>query len=161
MHRSLLLVFLLAVGAGCRGEGSKETSRPCVVPEDEIASILESPDMTGNEVTSLPPSEGSKCLYSTGDQKTTVELSLRTPDQFAAERARFEDQGVLLPPLQPVSGFEGTANVDPRYNSLNVTVGDEIVSVLASSPALFADEAKQLDVERRIAQSALEQLASA
>ena len=35
----------------------------------------------------------------------------------------------MLPALVPVEGFENEANVDPRYNSLNVTAGERIIGV--------------------------------
>jgi len=68
--------------------------------------------------------------------------------EFEAERARFEDRGFLLPPLEPVDRFDGTANVDPRYNSLNVIAGDLVVSVelLGTEPW---DPTEQLALEKR------------
>jgi hypothetical protein len=59
-----------------------------------------------------------------------------------------------------VSGFDGEANVDPRYNSLNVFAGDLVVSVqlLGAEPA---DSAEQLAIEKRIAGAAVGQLDSA
>ena len=80
------------------------------------------------------------------------------PARVAAERGKFEDLRILLPPLEPVSGFEGTAT-STRVTTASTTAGDEIVTILALSPALTDDE--QLEVERRIAQSAVEQLATA
>jgi hypothetical protein len=56
-----------------------------------------------------------------------------------------------------VDGFDGEANLDPRYNSLNVIVGDLVVSVqlLGTEPA---DPAEQLEIEKRIAGAAVGQL---
>jgi hypothetical protein len=67
---------------------------------------------------------------------------------------------VLLPPLQPVSGLDEQAGVDPRYNSFNVIAGDLVVSVeiLGSEPA---DPGEQLVIEKRIAKAAVRQLKSA
>jgi hypothetical protein len=86
-------------------------------------------------------------------------LGVRTPEQFEAERAQFEDRGVLLPPLEPADGFDGKATVDQRYNSLNVSAGDAVVSVqmVGTEPA---DPAEQVALETRIAQAAVEQLNS-
>jgi len=74
-----------------------------------------------------------------------------------AERKRFTDIGVLLPPLTPVDGFPSSANIDPRYNSLNVSLQDLVVSVeiLGREPA---EPVEQVEIEKRIAHAALERL---
>jgi hypothetical protein len=148
-------VALLAVALVSSCDGSESSSRepPCVVPEDELASIWGVP-----EISSHPQKNGHDCLYA-ADGEILVMVSVRSRQQFEAERARFEDQGFLLPPLEPTGGFEEEATVDPRYNSLNVTAGDTIVSVevVAAEPP---DAAEQLALEKRIARAALDQLGS-
>lgn len=116
-----------------------------------MASILDE-----RETVAIPRDNGYECVYAVAGQPV-VSLAVRSPQQFQAERARFEDQGILLPPLEPVSGFDNEATVDPRYNSLNVTAGDSIVSVelLGSEPA---DRGEQLEVEKQIARATVNQL---
>ena len=150
----MLFVVVLALGVGCGGGGSTANSRPCIVSEEKMASIWDVP-----KVNASPQDNGYECLYA-ADNQAIVSLAIRSPGEFEAERARFEDQGVLLPPLEPVDGFDGEANVDPRYNSLNVIAGDLVVSVelLGAEPA---DPAEQLAIEKRIAGAAVGQLKSA
>ena len=157
MGRVGLFLVLVVLGAGCGGsEPSESTSsdRPCVVAEEEMASIWSVPEMTAH-----PQSNGFQCVYATNGQ-VVLSLAVRTPEQFEAERDQFEDRGVLLPPLEPVSGFDGEATVDPRYNSLNVVSGDEVVSVeiLGAEPS---DPGEQLELEKRIARAAVSRLESA
>jgi hypothetical protein len=151
---SLLLVVVLALGAGCGGGESAASGRPCVVSEQEMASIWDAPEVRAN-----PQDNGYECVYAAENQ-AMVALAVRSPQDFEAERARFEDQGVRLPPLKPVSGFDGEATVDPRYNSLNVVAGSVVVSVqlLGGEPA---DPGEQLELEKRIARVAVSQLNSA
>ena len=121
------------------------------MPEDELASILERDD-----VFAAPQKDGVSCIYG-ADGQPLVSLAVRTPEQFQAERDRFEDNGFLLPELVAVDGFDDEANIDPRYNSLNVTSAGRIVSVeiVGLEPS---DPAEQIEVEREVARAALEQL---
>jgi hypothetical protein len=149
--RSTIAVALVVLaGVGCGGD-SDAASRPCVVPEDEMASIWDADEMRAS-----PQQNGVDCLYASEDGPL-VTLSVRTRAQFEAERARFESGGVVLPPLEPISGFAQGANVDPRYNSLNVPSGDLVVSVqlLGPEPGSF-DE--QLALEKTIARAALDRV---
>jgi hypothetical protein len=148
---SLLLVVVITLGAGCGGTESTASDGPCVVTEEEMASIWDA-----SEVGANPQDNGYECVY-TADNKAIVGLSVRSPQEFEAERKRFEDHGVLLPPLEPVSGFDDEANIDPRYNSLNVTAGDFVVSVeiLGAEPA---NPGEQLVIEKRIARAAVSHL---
>ena len=111
------------------------------------------------EMSAHPQSNGYQCVYA-ADGQPVVSLAVRSPQQFEAARDEFEDHGVLLPPLEPVSGFDGEANVDPRYNSLNVVSGDDVVSVeiLGVEPS---DPGEQLELEKRIARAAVSRLESA
>jgi hypothetical protein len=147
---SLLLVIVITLGAACGG-GEAASERPCVVSEEEMASIW-----GAAEVSAIPQDNGYECIYA-ADNQPIVTLAVRSPEEFDAERKRFEGRGVLLPPLQPVSGFDEEANVDPRYNSLNVTAGDFVISVeiFAVEPA---DPSERLAIEKRIAQAAVGQL---
>jgi hypothetical protein len=149
-----LLLVLVVLGAGCGGSESTSSERPCVVAEEEMASIWNVPEMTAH-----PQSNGYECVYA-ADGQFVLSLAVRSPQQFEAERDQFEDHGVLLPPLEPVSGFDGEANVDPRYNSLNVVSGDEVISVeiLGVEPS---DPGEQLELEKRIAHTAISRLESA
>jgi hypothetical protein len=151
---SLLLVVVITLGAGCGGAESTASERPCVVSEEEMASIWDAPEVRAN-----PQDNGYECVYA-ADNQAIVALAIRSPGEFEAERKRFEDQGVLLPPLEPVSGFDEEANVDPRYNSLNVIARDFVISVqiLGAEPS---DRGEQLVIEKRIAQAAVSQLESA
>jgi hypothetical protein len=148
---SVLLVLTATMLSACGGSGSSSSEPPCVVSEEELASIWGAPEMTAH-----PQSNGLDCLYA-ADEEAVVLLGVRTPEQFDADRARFEDQGVLLPQLEPTDGFGGKATVDPRYNSLNVTAGDTVVSVqlVGAEPS---DPAEQLALEKRIAQAAVDEL---
>ena len=82
---------------------------------------------------------------------------MRTRKQFDAERDRFENGGVKLPELVPVEGFEDQANVDPRYNILNVKAGERIITVeiVGTGPS---DPEKQLELEKNVARAALERV---
>jgi len=150
---SVALLFAAAMLPACGGDGSSSAEPPCVVSEEKMASNWDVSEMTAH-----PQGNGLDCLYA-ADEEAVVMLGVRTPEQFEAERARFEDQGVLLPPLEPADGFDGKATVDPRYNSLNVSAGDAVVSVqmVGTEPA---DPAEQVELETRIAQAAVEQLNS-
>jgi hypothetical protein len=154
MGRVGLLLVLVVLGAGCGGSASTSSEHPCVVAEEEMASIWNVPEMRA-----FPQGNGYQCIYA-ADGQPVISLAVRSPEQVEAERAKFEDHGVLLPPLEPVSGFDGEANVDPRYNSLNVSTGDEVVSVevLSVKPT---DPAEQLEIEKRIARAAVSQLDAA
>lgn len=150
-----LVVLLLAgsaVFAGCGGGSPGEaTSRPCVVAEAEMADLL-----GVDEASAFPQKNGHQCLYASEGQ-AVVMLDVRTPAQFEAERAKFEDNGVRLPELVAADGFDGEANIDPRYNSLNVTGEGLVVSVqlVGTAPT---DPDEQVDLETRIARAALEHL---
>jgi hypothetical protein len=149
----VLVFFLLAVGLGCGGDESS-TSPPCVVTEKEMASIWEM-----DEMRAVPAQDGRECVYLEGEgDERMVGLWLRSDDEFVAERKRFTDHGFLLPPLTPIDGFPSSANIDPRYNSLNVILQDSVVSVeiLGREPA---DPADQVAIEKRIAHAALDRLA--
>jgi hypothetical protein len=108
-----------------------------------------------DEVFAVPQTDGVRCIYG-ADEQPLVTLSVRTPEQFQAERDRFEQQGIELPDLVEVE-FESAASVDPRYNSLNVTAGDRIVSVevVGVEPS---DLATQLELEKEIARVAVDAL---
>ena len=56
-----------------------------------------------------------------------------------------------------MDGFDGEANIDPRYNSLNVTSGERIVSIeiVGTEPS---DPDAQIELEKEIARAALEEL---
>jgi hypothetical protein len=144
------LAFIVFATAGCNGD-SEAGSRPCVVPEDEMAAIWDV-----NETVASPQQNGADCVYAS-DGDPLVTLSVRTRAQFEAERARFESEGVQLPVLRPVADFDGGATVDPRYNSLNVPAGDLIVSVelLGVEPG---STSAQLELEKTIARAALDRL---
>jgi hypothetical protein len=148
---SIVLAGAIALAACGGGSDALSASRPCVVETDEMAAML-----AVDEVIAAPQKNGYECLYASQGQ-AIVALSLRTQAQFEAERARFEDKGVLLPELVPVDGFEGDASIDPRYNSLNVSAQGLVVSVELVGPAP-ADQEEQVDLETRIARGALEQL---
>jgi hypothetical protein len=149
--RSTFVLTVAALALAACGGGSKEATSPCVVTEDEMASILEK-----DEVVAAPQKNGLECIYaSQGDP--LILLSVRTRKQFLAERDRFESGGFKLPRLDPLEGFDGEANVDPRYNSVNVTVGERVVGVQIVSPEP-SDLADQLELEKRIARAALESL---
>jgi hypothetical protein len=147
--RSAIVLAAAMVGlAACGGGDSKKATLPCVVTEDEMASILDK-----NEVLAAPQKNGLDCIYAS-EGNPLIRLSVRTRKQFQAERDRFESGGIKLPPLDPLEGFDGEANVDPRYNSLNVTAGERIVSVevVGVEPS---DPAEQVELEKRIAQAAI------
>jgi hypothetical protein len=148
----MLVVLATALAGGCGGGDSASSEFPCIVSQEELASIWDVSEMTAH-----PQSNGLDCLYA-ADEEAVVMLGVRTLEQFEAERARFEDTGVLLPPLEPTDGFDGKATVDPRYNSLNVTAGDTVVSVqlVGTEPS---DPEEQLALEKRIAQAAIDELA--
>jgi hypothetical protein len=147
----VLFVIALALGAGCDSGEPTAVGPPCVVSEEQMASILDAP-----ETTAIQGDNGYECIYAAHGQPV-VSLAVRSPQQFQAERAKFEDQGILVPPLEPVSGFDDQATVDPRYNSLNVTAGDSVVSVqlLGTEPA---DPGEQVELEKQIARAAVSQL---
>ena len=147
----MLFVVVLALGVGCGGGESTANGRPCVVSEEEMASIWDVP-----KVIASPQDNGYECVYA-ADNLRMVSLGVRSSGEFEAERARFEDRGFFLPPLEPVDGFDGKANVDPRYNSLNVITGDLVVSVELLGTESW-DPAEQLAIEKRIAGAAVGQL---
>jgi hypothetical protein len=118
-----------------------------------MSSILERDD-----VIAAPQKNRLDCIYAS-EGKALIRLSVRTREQFEAARDRFENSGFKLPPLQPVQGFDTEANVDPRYNSINVTSGTRIVSVEVVGPQP-SDAGDQLDLEKRIARAALDAIAS-
>ena len=118
----LVLLALPSCGDSDSGEEVASAQLPCVVPEGEMAEILQR-----DHVSAVPQNDG-RCIYAS-DGQALVSVSVRTREQFDAERDRFESGGVKLPELVPLEGFEDEANVDPRYNSLNVTAGERIISV--------------------------------
>jgi hypothetical protein len=148
---SVALVLVMALLPACGGSDSASTERPCVVSEEEMASIWGVSSMNAS-----PQENGLECIYSANDELMAL-LTVRSPEEFEAERARFEDQGLLLPPLEPTGGFEEEATIDPRYNSLNATAGDVVVSVqiVGTEPS---DPDDQLELEKRIARAAVEHL---
>jgi hypothetical protein len=148
----LLVLSLVAFGSACGGDESS-TIPPCVVSEEKMASIWDE-----EEMRAVPTHDGQECVYLRGDEKVAA-LWIRTHEQFMAERKRFTDIGVLLPPLTPVDGFPSSANIDPRYNSLNVSLQDSVVSVeiLGREPT---EPAEQVEIEKRIAHAALERLSA-
>jgi hypothetical protein len=149
--RSAIALTVTGLALAACGVGSKSGAPPCIVGEDEMASILDRDD-----VVAAPQKNGLECIYaSRGDP--LILFAVRTREQFQAERDRFESTGVKLPPLEPVDGFAGEANIDPRYNSLNVTSGERVVSVQVAS-AEPSNTGDQLDLERRIARAAVERL---
>jgi hypothetical protein len=107
------------------------------------------------ETTAIPRDNGYECIYAAHDQPV-VSLAVRSPEQLQAERAKFEAQGILLLPLEPVSGFDDEATVDPRYNSLHVKAGDSVVSVELLGPEP-ADPGEQVELEKQIARAAVGQ----
>jgi hypothetical protein len=147
------VIALLAL-PGCRdsdsGEEAASTRVPCVVPENEMAEILDR-----DHVSAVPQDDG-RCTYAS-DGQALLSVSVRTREQFDADRDRFENGGVKLPELVPVEGFEDEANVDPRYNSLNVTAGERIISVeiVGTEPS---DPEEQLELEKDVARAALERV---
>jgi hypothetical protein len=144
------MVIVLVALAGC-GHKESAAESPCVVPTDEMSKIVDRAD-----VFAVPQKDGVRCIYGSEGQPIAT-VSVMTAAQFAAERARFEDNGFLLPKLVAVTGFDAEANVDPRYNSLNVTSGNKIVSVEIESPEL-SSPGEQLELEKSIARAALENL---
>jgi hypothetical protein len=150
--RSVLVPVVLVALAGCGGgESNASAQPPCLVPEDELATILDRDD-----VFAAPQKDGVRCIYGSEGEEL-VSVSVQTPEQFQAERDRFEDKGVVLPKLVAVDGFDGNANIDRRYNSLNVTSGGRIVSVeIVGAEPSDADD--QIELEREIARAALERL---
>jgi hypothetical protein len=150
----LVIIPVLALLSlpGCRdsdsGEEAASAQLPCVVPEGEMAEILDRDDLA------LVPQDDARCIYAS-DGQALVSVSVRTREQFDAERDRFESNGVKLPELVPVEGFGNEANVDPRYNSLNVTAGGRIISVeiVGTEPS---DPEEQLELEKDVARAALE-----
>jgi hypothetical protein len=154
MRRVSLLLFVgLTLGIGCQGKESASNGRPCVVSEEDMASVW-----NGGDIAAIPQDNGVNCVYA-ADGEPVVGVAIRSPEAFEEERARFEDQGILLPPLEPTDGFDQEATVDPRYNSLNVTAEDLVVSVeiLGRDPA---DAGEQLDLEKQIARMAVNELSS-
>jgi hypothetical protein len=152
MNTRPALVIVLAVGLGACGGGSPEAAEPpCVVDVETMASILDR-----DEVIAAPQDNGLDCVYAS-EGLPVATVSVRTPEQFEAERARFEDMGAILPELVAETGFKGEATVDPRYNSLNVEAAGSIVSVevVDLEPR---DEAGQLELEKSIARAAVDAL---
>jgi hypothetical protein len=151
----IIPVIALIAPPGCRdsdsGEAAPSAPLPCVVSEADMAQILGRDD-----VAAVPQYDSGRCIYAS-DGQALVSLSVRTREQFDAERDRFESNGVKLPELLPVEGFGKEANIDPRYNSLNVTAGGRIISVeiVGTEPS---DPEKQLELEKETAQAALESL---
>ena len=146
------VIALLAI-ASCGGSGEEAASDPpCVVPVAEMSEILGSEHV----VIAAPQQDDVRCIYAT-DGQALVSVSVMTQEQFQAERDRFENSGVKLPKLVTAGGFDGEANIDPRYNSLNVTAGDQIVSVeiVGTEPS---DPEEQLELEKDVARAALERV---
>jgi hypothetical protein len=80
----LLVLSLVAFGSACGGDESS-TSPPCVVSEEEMASIWDE-----EEMRAAPTHDGQECVYLRGDEKVAA-LWIRTHEQFMAERKRFTD----------------------------------------------------------------------
>jgi hypothetical protein len=152
VRRIGVLIAFVVIAPACGGESERGTP-PCVVGTGEMSSILERDD-----VIAAPQKNRLDCIYAS-EGKALIRLSVRTREQFEAARDRFENSGFKLPPLQPVQGFDTEANVDPRYNSINVTSGTRIVSVEVVGPQP-SDAGDQLDLEKRIARAALDAIAS-
>jgi len=152
VRRIGVLIAFVVIAPACGGESERGTL-PCVVGTGEMSSILDKDD-----VIAAPQKNRLDCIYAS-QGKALIRLSVRTREQFEAARDRFESGGFELPPLQPIQGFDAEANVDPRYNSLNVTSGPRIVSVevVGSEPS---DAEAQLDLEKEIARAALDAVAS-
>ena len=129
MRRIGVLIAFVVIPPACGGESERGTL-PCVVGTGEMSSILDKDD-----VIAAPQKNRLDCIYAS-QGKALIRLSVRTREQFDAE-----------------------ANVDPRYNSLNVTSGPRIVSVevVGSEPS---DADAQLDLEKEIARAALDAVAS-
>jgi hypothetical protein len=150
--RALLIIPVLAllVVPSCGGSAEEAAQLPCVIPEGEMAEILDR-----DHVSAVPQDHG-RCIYAS-DGQALVSVSMRTREQFDAERDRFENSGVKLPELVTVEGFGNEANVDPRYNSLNVVAGERIVSVeiVGTEPS---DPEEQVELEKDVARAALERV---
>jgi len=150
----IISVIALLALPSCRdsdsGEEAPSAQLPCIVPEGEMAEIL-----NRDHVSAVPQDHG-RCIYAS-DGQALVSVSVRTREQFDAERDRFESSGVKLPELVTVEGFGNEANVDPRYNSLNVVAGERIVSVeiVGTEPSA---PVKQLELEKDVARAALERV---
>ena len=150
----IIPVLALLALPGCRdsdsGEEAASAQLPCVVSEGEMAEILDR-----DHVSAVLQDDG-RCIYAS-DGQALLSVSVRTREQFDAERDRFESSGVKLPELVPVEGFGNEANIDPRYNSLNVTVGGQIISVeiVGTEPS---DPEAQLELEKDAARAALASL---
>ncbi len=116
-----------------------------------MAEILDRED-----VAAVPQQDHARCIYAS-DGQALLSVSVRTREQFDAARDRFENGGVKLPELIPVEGFQDEANVDPRYNSLNVVAGERIISVeiVGTEPS---DPEEQLELEKDVARAALERI---
>ena len=108
-----------------------------------------------DHVSAVPQDDG-RCIYAS-DGQALLSVSVRTREQFDVERDHFENGGVKLPELVLVEGFEDEANVDPRYNSLNVTAGERIISVEIVGTEPSAPE-EQLQLEKDVARAALERV---
>ena len=154
-HLVIISVIALLALPGCGDSDSSEEAPsaqlPCVVSEGEMAELLDRDD-----VAAVPQEDGPRCIYAS-DGQALVSVSVRTREQFDAERDRFESSGVKLPELVPVEGFENEANVDPRYNSLNVTAGGRVISIeiVGTEPS---DPEEQLELEKDAARAALDSL---
>ena len=148
--RAWLIIPILVLLAlpSCGGSDEEVAQLPCVVPESEMAEILDR-----DHVSAVPQDDG-RCIYAS-DGQALVSVSVTTREQFDAERDRFESGGVMLPALVPVEGFENEASVDPRYNSLNVTAGEQIIGVeiVGTEPSAPVE---QLELEKDVARAALE-----
>ena len=146
----IIPVLVLLALPSCGGSDEEVAQRPCVVPESEMAEILDR-----DHVAAVPQDDG-RCIYAS-DGQALVSVSVRTREQFDAERDRFESGGVKLPELVTVEGFGNEANVDPRYNSLNVVAGERIVSVeiVGTEPS---DPEEQLELEKDVARAALKRV---
>jgi hypothetical protein len=147
-----IVPFLALTALAACGAGSQPAAEPpCVVSQEKMASVLDR-----DEVLAAPQKNGLDCIYAS-DGQPLILVSVRTPEQFAAERARFEDKGIKVPELVPATGFDQEATIDPRYNSLNVEAGRRIVSIeiVGVEPT---DAAEQVELEKEIARAALEAL---
>ena len=93
----IIPVLVLLALPSCGGSDEEVAQLPCIVPEGEMAEIL-----NRDHVSAVPQDHG-RCIYAS-DGQALVSVSVRTREQFDAERDRFESSGVKLPELVTVEG---------------------------------------------------------